>query len=116
MPLVVTRMGTFTREVVLRALREAGRRWSIRFEAPTVTGMHAAVLAGLGVTAFGVGMIPPDLSRVPAEAALPPLDEADLVIGHNLASKDPVVSAFADMMRTIVPMIIARLEEEQSLV
>lgn len=114
-PLVVTSPDTFTREIILRTLQQAGRRWSIRFEASSISGLHAAVLAGLGVTAFGVGMVPPDLTRLADDGALPPIDDAEFIIGVNSASRDPVVATFADLMRRLTPLIIARLEEEQSL-
>ena len=113
-PLAVTLPNTFTREIIIRALREAGRRWSIRFEAPNLSGLHAAVMAGIGVTAFGLGVIPPGLTPLPETAALPPLPDAEFTLGLNPNSKDPVVAAFADLMRRVVPIIIGRMEEEQA--
>lgn len=108
-PLAVTLPGTVTRELLLRTLNEAGRLWSIRFEAPTVVGLHAAVLAGLGVTAFGVGVIPPDLTWMRDTTALPPLGAVEFTLGLNPGSTDPVVVAFADVIRCVVPIIVARL-------
>ncbi len=113
-PLVLPPPDTVPREAVLRALREAGRRWAVRFEASTITGLRAAVLAGLGVAAFGVGMIPPDLTPLPADAPLPSLEEAEFILGVNPLSKDPVVATFAELLRQLAPTIIARLEEEQA--
>ena len=113
-PLALTPINTLTREIILSALRQAGRRWSIRLEAPTTAVLHAAVLAGMGITAFGVGVIPSDLTPLPKSAGLPPLPDAEFVLGVNPNSKDQVVAAFADLMRRVAPMIIARLEEEQA--
>ena len=113
-PLVVTPPGTVPREIMLAALRQAGRRWSVRFEAANITGLRAAVLAGLGVTAFGVGMIPPDLTPLPRAAPLPVLEQAEFVLALNPHSKDPVVATFADLLRRVAPVILGRLEEEQS--
>lgn len=112
-PLALTPPGTVTRELLLQTLREAGRRWSIRFEAPSLTGLHAAVLAGMGITAFGVGVIPPDLERLPSGVLPLPLPDVEFTLSLNPQSKDTVVAGFADVVRRIVPLIIGRLEEEQ---
>ena len=112
-PLALTAPNTLTREIILRALREAGRRWSIRFESPNLSGLHAAVTAGIGVTAFGVGVIPPDLKLLPETADLPPLADAEFTLGLNPNSKDQVVTTFANLIRSVVPIIIGRMEEEQ---
>ncbi len=112
-PLVLTPPDTVPRDIILAALRHAGRRWSVRFEAPNITGLRAAVLAGLGVSAFGVGMIPPDVPLLPAEVPLPALAGAEFVLAVNPQSRDRVVDAFADLLRQVAPVIIGRLEEEQ---
>lgn len=113
-PLALTPPNTLTREIVLSALRHAGLRWSIRLEAPTTAVLHAAVVAGIGLTAFGVGVIPSDLLLSAGETGLPPLADAEFTLSVNQGSKDPVVAAFADLLRRMVPMIITRLEEEQT--
>lgn len=111
-PLVLTPQNTITRDVVLRALSKAGRRWSIRFESPTLAGLQAAVQAKLGVTAFGVGMIPPDLPRS-AAPLLPTLESVEFTLNLSAGNTNNVVATFADVLRRLVPMIVARLEEEQ---
>lgn len=113
-PLVLTPPRTIHREIILAALRQAGRRWSVRFEGATITGLRAAVLAGLGVTAFGVGMIPPDLVPLPRTNPLPALGDVEFVLALNPARKDPVVTAFANLLRQMAPVILERLVEEQS--
>ncbi len=113
-PLVLTPPGTVPREIVLAALRQAGRRWSVRFEAATITGLRAAVLAGLGITALGVGMMPPDLVPLPEGGSLPALAGAEFVLAINPDSRDPVVTTFADLLRRVAPVILGRLEEEQT--
>jgi DNA-binding transcriptional LysR family regulator len=112
-PLVVFPPKTVPREIILGSLRKGGRRWSIRFESASIAGQRAAVLAGLGVAAFGVGMIPPDMNLLPP-LTLPPLSDAEFVLEQNPDSKDPVVAAFATILRNVVPIIIERLMEEQA--
>ena len=113
-PLVLTPAGTVPREVALAALRQAGRRWSLRAEAATIPGLRAAVLAGLGVSVFGLGMIPPDLTPLPPGTPLPALVDAEFVLALNPHAGDPVVAALADLLRRVAPLVLGRLEEEQA--
>ena len=72
------------------------------------------MIAGMGVTAFGFGAIPSDPTPLPEAAGLPSLAEAEFALGITSNSKDPVVTALADLMRRAAPMIIARLEEQNA--
>jgi DNA-binding transcriptional LysR family regulator len=74
------------RAACLRALQDAGRRFRIVVETPSLSGMRAAVAAGLGVTCrtdlvAGWGGLP-----VVPEALLPKLPEVGYVL---LQSEDP---------------------------
>jgi len=74
------------RSACLRALQDAGRRFRIVVETPSLSGMRAAVAAGLGVTCrtdlvAGWGGLP----AVP-KTLLPPLPEVGYVL---LRSEDP---------------------------
>ena len=113
-PLVLPPQGTIPREVAVAALRAAGGRWSIRAESPSLIGLRSAVLAGLGVGVFGIGMIPPGLMPLPVSAPLPALPAIEFVLALNPRSRDPVVATFADLLRRVAPLVISRLEEEQS--
>ncbi len=112
-PLVLPPPGTPPREIMLQSLRAAGRRWSVRFESPSIYGRRAGVLAGLGVTAFGVGMIPEGVLPLPA-GLLPPLAAVEFILAQNPQSQDPVVATFGAMLRVTAPAIIERLAEEQA--
>ncbi len=112
-PLALNPPGSVSREIVLQSLQEAGRRWSIRFESASTAGLRAAVLSGMGIAAFQVGMIPPGLTLLPS-AGLPPLADAEFVLLQNPRSRDPVVADFASILRNAAPLIIERLAEEQA--
>ena len=84
-PLVLSPPGTPPREIMLQSLRAAGRRWSARFESPSIFGRRAGVLAGLGVTAFGVGMVPAGVLPLPA-GLLPPLAAVEFILAQNSQS------------------------------
>ncbi len=70
------------------------------------------MLAGIGVTAFGVGTIPADLVPLPA-GSLPPLSSAEYLLMQNPNRGTPIVNALADLLRTAAPFVLARLEEDQ---
>ena len=112
-PLVLYPNSSTSREIILRCLHTHGRSWNIRFESVGIAGLRAAVLAGLGVTAFAVGMIPPGMVPLPAEL-LPPLEDVEFVLEQHPQSSDPVVAAFAAILRQLAPIIIDRLAEEQA--
>lgn len=57
-------------------------------------------------------MIPTDLIPLPP-GILPPLSDAEFVLEQNPRSQDPVVAAFAGILRDVAPLIIKRLAEEQ---
>ena len=107
-PLVLYPNSSTSREIILRCLHTHGRSWNIRFESVGITGLRAAVLAGLGVTAFGIGMIPPDMVPLPA-GLLPPLEDVEFVVEQHPQSNDPVVAAFATILRQLAPIIFDRL-------
>jgi hypothetical protein len=54
----------------------------------------AAVLAGLGISAFGCGLIPSDLTPLPLSANLPKLKHAEFVLDQRPDCADPVVMRF----------------------
>jgi DNA-binding transcriptional LysR family regulator len=68
-----------SREIILRTLREHRLRWSIRFESANIASLRAAVLAGIGVAAFGIGMIPDGVSVLP-RSLLPSLADTSIAL------------------------------------
>jgi DNA-binding transcriptional LysR family regulator len=113
-PLVTYLPGTVPRELMLQSLRRGKHRWSIRFESGSYAGLRAGVLAGIGVSAFPVGMIPPDVRTLPS-ATLPPLDNAELILERNPRSDSTAITVLVDILGNTIPTIIARLEDEQTI-
>ena len=111
-PLVLYPAPSVTRDLLLDALRRAGRTWSVRFESASLVNLRAAVLAGLGVSAFGVGMTPAGLTALPASVGLPSLAHAEFILAQRPDVQDSVVASFGNILRTVAPLIIQRLEEE----
>ena len=113
-PLVLYPPDSLPREIILDGLRRAGRRWSVRFVSGSYGARRAALLAGLGVTAFGLGMIPADVELLPS-GLLPTLEDTECALARNPLSVDKVVVAFGEILRTVAPLLIGRLIEEQTL-
>jgi DNA-binding transcriptional LysR family regulator len=111
-PLVLFPLPAASREIILRTLREHRLRWSIRFESASIASLRAAVLAGIGVAAFGIGMIPDGVSVLP-RSLLPSLADTEYRLDWRPACKDPVVTTFGSILQVTAPLIIKRLVDEQ---
>jgi DNA-binding transcriptional LysR family regulator len=104
---------SISREIILRTLREHGLRWSIRFESGSIASLRAAVLAGLGVAVFGVGMIPNGVNVLPP-SLLPELADAEYLLDWRPDCTDRVVVTFGSILRLIAPLIIQQLVDDQT--
>jgi DNA-binding transcriptional LysR family regulator len=112
-PLVLFPSPSISREIILRTLREHGLRWSIRFESASIASLRAAVLAGLGVAVFGVGMIPNGVNVLPP-SLLPELADAEYLLDWRPDCTDRVVAAFGSILRLTAPLIIQQLVDDQT--
>jgi DNA-binding transcriptional LysR family regulator len=113
-PLVLYPAPSVSRQIILQTLRENGRLWSVRFESASFSSLRAAVLSGIGVTAFGLGMIPEGLSPLP-RSILPRLGDAEFVLDQRLDNTDRIVAAFGSILSRAAPRIIQQLAENQGL-
>ncbi|HEY2455726.1 MAG TPA: hypothetical protein VGI13_00390, partial [Candidatus Acidoferrum sp.] len=86
-----------------RTLRENNLRWSIRFESASITTLRAALLSGIGVAAFGIGMIPEGVHVLP-QSLLPKLADTEYLLDWRPDCTDRVVSAFASILRVTAVM------------
>lgn len=111
-PLVLFPAPAASREIILRTLREHKVRWSIRFESASIASLRAAVLAGIGVAAFGIGMIPDGVNVLP-RSLLPKLADTEYLLDWRSDCTDRVVAAFGSILRVTAPLIIQRLVDEQ---
>ena len=57
-PLALYPPRTALRGAVERALRNAGRAWTVMFESASIASLRAAVRAGVGLSAFGRNLLP----------------------------------------------------------
>lgn len=75
-PLVVFGPPCTFRTAATRALEDAGLRWTVAYQSPSLAGLWAAVASGLGVTVRTGSSIPGQLRLLGPDAGLPPLPGA----------------------------------------
>lgn len=79
-PLILYNPPSITRTMALEALERAGLTWHIACTSGSLSGLRAACLAGLGVTAHVRGLLPDGLAEMPAASGLPELGEVEFVV------------------------------------
>ncbi|MBO1079672.1 LysR family transcriptional regulator [Roseomonas haemaphysalidis] len=80
LPLVLFPPPSITRAHCLDALQRAGRAWRVACTSGSLSGLRAAALAGLGVTAHSARLVPPGLAPLPPSRHLPALGEIEFVV------------------------------------
>ena len=84
-PLVVGEQGCLYRNRMIHALETAGRPWRIAFWSPNLSGIHAALSAGLGLSLLPDGAILPEQMIVEPARGFPTITntETALVVAAN---------------------------------
>jgi DNA-binding transcriptional LysR family regulator len=68
------------RDALLDALAGSGRRWRSAFESSSLSAVHAAVRAGLGLTALLAGTVQPGMTVVGEPGGLPDAPSIELAL------------------------------------
>lgn len=82
LPLVLFSAPSVSRAIALHALEQAGRAWHVVCSSASLSGVQAAVQAGLGLAVQMRTMIPAGL-RIVSGGGLPPLGEIELILAGN---------------------------------
>ncbi|HEV3362302.1 MAG TPA: LysR family transcriptional regulator [Pseudonocardiaceae bacterium] len=77
-PLIMHPMPSITREHVLQVLQRSRRSWRMACTSASISGLRAAVLAGLGIAVFARSLVPAGL--VELDEGLPELGEVEFVL------------------------------------
>ncbi|WJR76755.1 LysR substrate-binding domain-containing protein [Bradyrhizobium sp. NP1] len=96
-PVVVFVDGSYPREVMLTHLTQAHIDWRISVVSSSLSGLRAAVEAGLGVTAIAAGAVRGRLKPAPASWCLPELPPAQTAL-FSVPSASPAQEAFIDFV------------------
>lgn len=78
-PLVAFSPPSITRSLATETLNKAGRAWRITCSSGSISGLRAALLAGLGIAAHSGRLLPAGLSRISPDSGLPQLPEIEFV-------------------------------------
>jgi DNA-binding transcriptional LysR family regulator len=82
-PLVCFPPPSITRACALTALEDARRPWRVACTSTSLSGISAALTAGLGVAVHARSLVPPGLVEVGPEAGLPPLEPVEFVLQRH---------------------------------
>ncbi len=97
-PLILYPSPSITRSSALDALEGQGRAWRIVCTSSSLSGLRAAVLAGLGVTVHARGLMPDGLSEVPASYRLPDVGGVDFVVLAARAGERGAAAALGEAL------------------
>ena len=95
-PLVCFPPPSSSRAAVLAALESVGRPWRLACTSGSLSGLHAAALAGLGVVPHAETLVPAGLAPVPGKAGLPPLPSFEFVLSNGRRTLDGPGAALAE--------------------
>lgn len=82
-PLIAYQAPSMSRQIAIDALEQTGRTWRITCNTREVSGLLAAVRAGIGVAVFPESLIPGDLVKVSNRFGLPALGDVDFTLFAN---------------------------------
>lgn len=82
LPLIVFPRGCIYRDLALRTLDELKRKWWLAFISPSLAGLQAALLAGLGVTVLAKSALPPGHRILGPEEGFPDLSATELALHY----------------------------------
>ncbi|MGC1780925.1 MAG: LysR substrate-binding domain-containing protein [Acidobacteriaceae bacterium] len=84
----------------LEALERAGRPWRVAMTSPSLTGLWAAVSAGLGLTTRAELGLPADVQTV--DLGLPPLGNIPITLHRRRGLRAPNAMRFAEITEELV--------------
>ena len=79
-PLVVSPEPCVYRKRAIDALEAVGRKWRVAYTSTSLAGSQSAVNAGLGITVLPREMVPPYLTAITDDAALPLLYDTEIAL------------------------------------
>jgi DNA-binding transcriptional LysR family regulator len=107
LPLALHSDPSVTRQLVLDRVKDAGIPYRVSHTSWSIGGIQAGVAAGLGISAFGRGFVPPTLCVLDAtQYGLPPLPPLDFVLVRRQGELSRAAEALAVLVERN-PMALA---------
>ena len=104
LPLVLYPPPSITRSIAIGVLDAAGRPWRAACTSGSLSGIHAAVMAGLGVAAHAPRLLPPGLAALDRSTGLPPLGMVEFVMLGGDSAGTPAAT-LADAITAGIPRL-----------
>ena len=98
-PLALLPDGNLYRDYAVAALEGAGRRWRVACTSESISGLQAAVLAGMAVTVLGRSTVIPGLRELPPSPEFPALPSVDLLLYKASGALKPAARALHDYLQ-----------------
>ena len=106
-PLIVGDQGCLYRNRMIHALESAGRAWRIAFWSPNLSGIHAALSAGLGVSLLPERGILPEHKVVDPARGFPTVTNTEIAL-VAAANASPAILRLAEMLVEFCAPPVAR--------
>ncbi len=105
-PVIVYPAPSLSRKLALDALEDAGRTWRVTCTTKQISGILAALRAGIGIAVMPTSLVPEDLKVITRRFDLPPVGDVDFTLIRNPLANTEVVDALtqAIMGRKLTPV------------
>jgi DNA-binding transcriptional LysR family regulator len=98
LPLALLPIGAISRNIALGELEKFGRPWRIVSVSDSITGLHAAVVAGLAVSVLPECAVAPGMRELRTSDRVPMLRAVDLIIHHRAGPVSAAAANFAEFI------------------
>ncbi|MCU1521031.1 MAG: transcriptional regulator, LysR family, partial [Arthrobacter sp.] len=92
-PLIAYPSPSLSRKLSIDALESTGRTWRITCTTRQISGVLAAVRAGIGVAVMPSSLVPDDLKLITRRFDLPPVGDVDFTLIRNPLANAEVIDA-----------------------
>ncbi|MBE7209435.1 MAG: LysR family transcriptional regulator [Gluconacetobacter diazotrophicus] len=97
-PLMMVHAPNTLRTIAVTGIGQAGRQWHLAMESSSITGLRAALEAGLGLTVASAGLLPDFARPIPDPSLLPALDDSEIVLDRATSAERPELDAFGTLV------------------
>ncbi|MCC9067949.1 LysR family transcriptional regulator [Arthrobacter cryoconiti] len=105
-PVITYPVPSLSRKLALEALEDAGRTWQVTCTTKQISGVLAALRAGIGIAVMPTSLVPDDLKIITQRFNLPPVGDVDFTLIRNPLANTKVVDALTQsiMGRKLTPL------------
>ncbi|ALE07345.1 LysR family transcriptional regulator [Arthrobacter sp. ERGS1:01] len=105
-PVIAYPAPSLSRKLALDALEEAGRTWRVTCTTKQISGVLAALRAGIGIAVMPTSLVPDDLKIITRRFDLPAVGDVDFTLIRNPLANTEVIDALtqAIMGRKLTPL------------